>query len=199
MKRFLWLVGVVLLFALAIPAVANSIVYDNGPINGEINAWGISGEFSVSNSFALGATTDVASMHFGVWVTPGEVPATVDFGISAAAFGNDLGSGTAVALANVFQGTNSAGADVYLSSFTFPSINLAAGTYYVTLTTGLTTNGAGLFWDENDGPSVAFANSHTGPIGSESFAIDATPEPGTLLMLATGFAGIVATIRRVRF
>jgi PEP-CTERM motif len=137
-------------------------------------------------------------MHFGVWVLPGEIPATVDFGISATAFGNDLGSGTGVALSNSFQYTNSAGADVYLSSFTFPSINLAAGTYYITLANGLTTNGGALFWDENDGPSVAFANSHTGPIGSESFAIDATPEPGTLLMLATGIAGIATTIRRVR-
>ena len=199
MKRFLWLVGVVLLFALAIPAVANTIVYDNGPINGQINAWGISGEFSVSNSFTLGAAAGITSMHFGVWVTPGEVPATVDFGISATPFGNDLGSGNAVTLSNLFQFTNTAGADVYLSSFTFPSINLAAGSYYITLTTGLTTTGGGLFWDENDGPSVAFANSHTGAIGSESFAIDATPEPGTLLMLATGFAGIAGMLRRTRF
>ena len=203
MKRVLSLLGVALLLSLAVPAVAAPvIVYDNGPINGNINAWTISAGFLVSDSFTLSAATDVESVHFGVWVFPGEIPDIVDFGISAGPFGTDLAFGTGT-LSNVFQFSNGFGADVYQSSFTFTSVDLAAGTYYITLGNGFSTIGDPLFWDENDGPSLAFENT-VGPIGSESFQIDgtplnSTPEPGTLIMLATGFVGIAGSIRRKGF
>jgi hypothetical protein len=203
MKRVLSLFGVALLLSVAIPAVAAPItVYDNGPINGNINAWTISAGFLVSDSFTLLAATDVESVHFGVWVFPGDIPDVVDFGISASPFGTDLAFGTGT-LSNVFQFSNGFGADVYQSSFTFTSVDLAAGAYYITLGNGFTTNGDPLFWDENDGPSLAFENT-VGPIGSESFQIDGTPlgttpEPGTLIMLGTSILGIAGSIRRRSF
>ncbi len=201
MRRMLSLLSAVLLLAVAVPAVADTILYTNGAINGNINAWNISGTFQVSDSFTLSTRADVESMSLGIWVIPSDTPGTLQFGISASPFGTDLGSGTGT-LSNVFQFTNGFGADVYLSSFTFSSVDLATGTYYITLLNGSATNGDPLFWDENDGSSLAFENT-VGQIGSESFSLDGTvsttPEPRTLIMLGTGIVGIAGTMRRKLF
>jgi hypothetical protein len=197
MKHGLSLLGVALLLTVAVPAVAAPIIlYDNGPIIG-IGDWSISGGFVVSDSFTLSAAAAVESLHFGVLVYAGDIPDAVDWGISASPFGTDLGFGKGT-LSNVYQRP-----DIYLSSFTFTSVDLAAGTYYMSLGNGFTTNGGPLFWIDNNGPSLAFENI-VGAIGSESFQVDGTPlnttpEPGTLITLATGLLGITGSIRRRSF
>lgn len=170
MKHLLSLLSVVISISVAVPAAADITLYTNGPINGNINSYEVSSVFVVSDAFTLSAQSDVKSMSFGVWVfLPRDLPATIDWGISAAPFGSDLGSGTGT-LSNVFLFLNNLGADIYRSTFTFPSVDLGAGTYYITLSNGATNRGDPLLWDENDGPSLAFSNRF-GQIGSESFTL----------------------------
>jgi len=196
MKRMPSLLSVVLLLYVAVPAVADTLLYSNGAIDGRLNAWKISDGFEVSDSFTLYSRAHVETMSLGIWVLPGETPATLQFGFSASPFGYQLGFGAGT-LSNVFQFTNDLGLDVYLSSFTFSSVDLAAGTYYVTLFNGSATNGHALYWDQNYGDSNAYENTQ-GPIPSESFSLGtaSTPEPGTLIMLGTGLLTGVGVLRR---
>ena len=72
----------------AIPATAGTL-YDNGPINGNVNSWDItrgSGN-AVSDSFFLtAAMSGVESVHFGEWTQVEARPYTVDWEIGTAPF-----------------------------------------------------------------------------------------------------------------
>ena len=59
-----------------------SVLYDNGAINGGINAWNISNGYAVENSFTLSSASTVTGVLFGLWSNPGDVISTVDLGIS---------------------------------------------------------------------------------------------------------------------
>jgi hypothetical protein len=91
-----------------------------------------------------------------------------------------------------------AGADVYLETFSLPSLSLTSGdTYYFTLQNGVSTGGDA-YWDYNDNYATGYQGGlrgSNGAIGSETFEIlgtadTATPEPSTLLLLATGLLGL---------
>jgi hypothetical protein len=135
-------------------------------------------------------------MSLGILVPPFDIPATLQFGISASPFGTDLGSGTGTLSPNVFLNSTTSGNSsllfLYSSSFTFPSIDLAAGTYWITLFNGIDNTGFVLAWDvetPNGGPSKAFFQNTNRPIDSESFSLDGTavvPEPSTMLLFGSG-------------
>ena len=195
MRRIQSLLSVALLLSVAVPAVANRLLYSNGGIRGDTNAYNIGGG-EVTDSFALYSPAAVETMSLGVWVPRGDTPSTLTFGISTTQFGGGGGTGT---LSNVFQFTNSFGLDVYLSTLTFSRpVDLAAGAYWVTLTNGFATNGDPLLWDANFGDSDAFELDF-GPIPSESFSLFGTvttPEPGTLIMLGTGLLTGIGVVGR---
>jgi hypothetical protein len=89
-------------------------------------------------------------MSLGILVPQVDIPVTLQFGISASPFGTDLGNGTGTFSTNVFPFTTSLGnsspLDLYSSSFTCPSIDLAAGTYWITLFNGIDNTGFVLAW-----------------------------------------------------
>ena len=60
-----------------VPATAQTL-YDNGPINGNTDAWTINFGFVVSDSFTLGSAATVNSLSFGTWMFPGDVLQTAD-------------------------------------------------------------------------------------------------------------------------
>ena len=59
---------VVVLFGLSQQASA-AVLYDNGPINGTNDAWKISADGAVSDSFTLSQDSVVTGASFGVWTT----------------------------------------------------------------------------------------------------------------------------------
>jgi len=184
--------------AAAIPASAN-ILYSNGAVNGTVNGYGISPLFAVTDSFTLTSASVLTGVGgIGLWTDAvGDTPLSVQWGISGLPdFTNGAGGGGApvATLASTFL-FDTGPFSVYRSSFPLPNIALPAGVYYLSLQNGTTAQSLELFWDENDGPSVAF-QTFVGQIPSESFQILGTsvPEPNTelpLLVLLLCMVGLV--------
>jgi hypothetical protein len=169
------------------PSAQGQVVYSNGPINGTIDAWNISMGFLVTDSFTVTTPTALTGVTFGAWVNPGATPVSVDWAIGTSAFASDVSLGNAT-LTNVLHNHGTLGiSDVYASSFAITG-SVGTGTYWLTLTNAMASDGSYGFWDENDGPSMA-QQSFTGPVPSHAFQITAgfaaTPEPDSIALLAT--------------
>ena len=72
-------------------ANADSILYDNGPINGTIDAWNINYGFSTADSFTVSSQATISGVNFGDWVNhwvnQGDTPTQVEYLITTQAFG----------------------------------------------------------------------------------------------------------------
>lgn len=180
-------------------ARAASIAYSNGPINGTVTAWDITGGFSVSNSFTLATSTQLNGASVGIWTYINEYLTSVDWAITSTAFGSVLASGTATSFTNTYFGEAYGAYDVNDASFEISTPTLAAGTYYFQLFNGVSASGVA-FWDQNSGPSTAFL-AHYGsvsPIGySQAFTLTAVPEASTACLGLLGATGLLVRRRRV--
>lgn len=155
------------------PSPQDQILYDNGPINGSVDAWTINFGYSVTDSFTLGSASTITSFTFGVWAYSADTPLTVDYSISSSPFG---GAPTTLALTSSFQYSNQYGYDIDSEAASGLNIPLGPGTYWLTLQNAVTTQGNPLYWDENGGPSQA-EQSALGTIPSEAFTIIGSTGP----------------------
>jgi PEP-CTERM motif len=157
----------------------------------------------------------VTEVRFGVWNLPGDVITTVGWSITSAPnSGTIFGSGTAN-VSSSFQYLNGFGYNINQDSFLLSSLLLPAGTYFLNLQNAVVPSGDPAFWDENDGPSVAWESAvgylapvgncegggTTGPYCSESFQILGTPgqqvpEPAPILLLGAGLAALALARRK---
>jgi len=192
----------------AAPAMASTL-YSNGPINGTVDAWNTCCGLIVSDSFTLSSNSTVTSFDGGFWVGPGDSPASTSWAITT---GNPSFLGGTVVASGSGSYSNSLYClgcglgvfDIYTSTLSGLNVSLAAGTYYLELYNGLTAFGgnSSLFWDENSGPSTAYEYPFfTTGIPSQAFNIygttgTTTPEPGTLILLGSGIAGLAGMLRR---
>jgi len=206
------LLAILCLTLAAIPAVAQWS-YDNGPINGNTDAWTINFGYIVSDTFVAGGS-GVTNFSFGVWEYPGDVMSSVDWSITSGEnSGTVFGSGTASGkdLTDQFLSVNQYGYDIDKITVTGLNVGLTSGpTYWLNLQNAVVPSGNPVYWDENSGigcggdngegggcPSVA-SSGGVGTDPSESFTITSgsTPEPSSFMLFGSAVLGLAGVLRR---
>jgi hypothetical protein len=199
--------AIVLLALVAIPALAQNDIYDNGPTNGTTDGWTINFGFAVSDSFSIGPNTSVNGMNFAAWVEPGDTLQSAEVSITSSEFGGTTFFDQTVSFTQSGCVSNQYGFNVCTESATWSDLALNAGTYWLNLSNASTAAGDPLYWDENSGPSSASENS-IGTVPSESFTLlghngtappPTTPEPSSILLLGSGLLGVAGVLRRKLF
>ena len=152
--------------------------YDNGPVNGQVDAFTLNFGYAVSNSIQfVGA---VQSLNFWAWLVPGDTISSVEVSIGSQPFGSDQFDGIVnLTASDCF--TNDFGYNVCLEFGNFNPSNVS-GNAWVTLQNANLPNGDPVYWDENSGvgcqsagcPSLAQDNN-IGTIPSEAFTINGNP------------------------
>jgi len=205
LKRIVFALCLVLV---AIPALAQSTVYSNGPINGTTDAWTINSGFVVSDTFTVGSGgANVNGIVFGAWAFPGDILESSGIQITSSEFGGTTFFSGTVNFTQSGCSSNQYGFNVCVeTSAPFGPVNLAAGTYWLNLDNAVVNTGDPIYWDENSGPSMASENS-VGTIPSEAFTVlgtgtappPTTPEPGTIMLFGSGVLGLAGLLRRKLF
>jgi len=146
-------------------------IYDNGPTNGNTDAWTINLGFIVSDSFNVtSGTATVTGMSFAAWMFPGDVLGSAEVSITSSENGGTSYFDQTVNFTQSGCIMNEFGYNVCTQTTSFNGPNLNAGTYWVNLQNATVPSGNPVYWDENSGPSSA-SDNEVGTIPSESFTI----------------------------
>ena len=212
MKSILASLTLLSLLLKAIPAMAQSVVYENGPINGEGLGWTINFGFLVGDSFTVAnPSSTITGISFGAWLIPGDVLTSAEVWINSEPFldGTTYFDETlSFTPSNCF--INNYGYNICTETATFNGPTLSQGVYWLTLGNAMVPSGDPVYWDNNGGvgchsvgcPSLTWYNE--GTIPSEAFTVDgtatsstgSTPEPGSILLFASGLLGVAGLLRR---
>jgi hypothetical protein len=161
----------------AVPAMAQQqIMYENGPVNGQVNARMFNVGYAVTDSFQNNnGLLFLSGISFYVWLFPGDTITSVEVSIGSTPYGTDLFDKFVQGLgegANCFR--NRFGYNVCLLSIDF--FASPSGTAWLTLQNASTLSGNPVYWDQNSGvgcmsrgcPSLAIQKT---PFGSPSASI----------------------------
>lgn len=228
MKAKYVLLSFVIFVLAAIPVTAQSDLYDNGPTNGDIDAWPINFGYQVSDSFRLPDGGNVIGLNFAAWLYPGDVLQSAEVSITSGPFSGTTYFDQIINFTQSSCFTNGWGFSVCSESANFSNLNLNAGTYWLNMKNATVSNGDPIYWDENSGPSQAFRSVNDGQgdqvfpdaigtIPSESFTIlgqgttvacgqggtgcqasPTTPEPSSLLLFGSGGVFVFGLLSRLR-
>jgi hypothetical protein len=148
----LCLLTILCLMLAVAPAMADTL-YSNGPINGTTDAWFINFDFAVTDSFTCPyPSCEVAGLHIGIWLWPGDTMTSVQMDIGTSSFGTDQLSGVLIPTGSTDLGLNQYGLDIQQIDFEFPYIDLGGDQpYWLTLSNAVAPSGDPIYWDENSG------------------------------------------------
>jgi hypothetical protein len=195
-------------FSLALPALAGEI-YNDGPINGTVDGWTINFGFVVGDSFTVSAgTSTINGIQFGAWLEPGDTLQSAEVQIESEAGGGTIYFDQTVNFTASGCAGNQYGYNVCTETGMFNGPTLNNGTYWLLLQNAVTAEGNPVYWDENSGagctspgcPSEGYEPG--GTIPAESFTVlggpasGSTPEPGSILLFASGAVGAAGVLRR---
>jgi hypothetical protein len=193
-------------------------LYDNGPVNGNADAWNVTFGFAASDTFHLSndRSFPLTALDFWAWLEPGDTATSVEVAIGTGGyFTNDV-MDTTVSLTQSNCFSNNFGLDVCNehANFMGNGPRLGEGNYFLTLENATTVEGGPVYWDENSGvgcrspgcPSLAQENT-LGTIPSEAFTLlstsegstSPTPEPSSILLFGSGILGLAGVMRRQLF
>ena len=168
------------------PGGGGNEIYDNGPINGNTDAWTINFGFIVSDTITVNGGSTVTGMSFGAWLYPGDVLTSAEISITSEPNGGTVYVDQTVNFTQAPCTSNEFGYNVCTETSSSFSAGLPPGTYWVNLQNASVPSGSPVYWDENSGlgcqssgcPSQADNNS-VGTIPSESFTMLGSNEPPT--------------------
>ncbi len=219
MKLRIVLLTILCLMLVAVPATAQ-VLYDDGPINGTTDAWTINFGYVLADSFTLLNNSTVGGFNFGVWEFLDDRLTSVDWLITSEPVGGTVyGSGTASGknLTDQFLSVNQYGYDIDQITVTGLNVPLSSGkTYWLNLQNAVVPSGNPVYWDENSGIGCKGDNgmgggcpsqASSGGVGSdpaEAFDINgpgggSTPEPSSMILLASGVLGLAGVLRSKLF
>ncbi len=158
-------------------------IYDNGPVNGQVNALTINFGYAVTDSFYNGNGLLITNtLTFWVWLLPGDSIQSVEVSVGSTPYGTDQFHGT-VNASEYECFTNDYGYDVCLVSVDL--FGYFDGNLWLTLQNAQVPSGNPVYWDQNSGvgcmsqgcPSKALQNPSGPPtppaalVPSEAFTL----------------------------
>lgn len=223
MSKSFFLTGVLAFGLAAVPARADTTLYNNdfgGVISGDNydeDAWNIT-TFSVSDFFSLTSQATLTGFTIAIYSdTPTTLLNTLSWAITTTAFGvgecPPLACGNSVAPSSQWVIETIGPLYVLGESFSIsPGLSLSAGTYWLQITDAepVPSVGNAMYWDQSDGPSMAYGRSPGGftselpdggacnapCTGSESFFITGVPEPSSVILMVTILLGVAFGARK---
>jgi hypothetical protein len=179
------------------PRPPSTVLYSNGPVNGDANAWTINYGFAVTDSIYLEpvqAHASVTAISFYAWLYPNacltclvssDYVSSVQVQLGLTPFDNLEFDGVVTSWVASNCQLNSYGYYLCLETAVFQGPKLATGTtYWLTFQNAVVSNGGvantdAVYWDENSGvgcpspgcPSQAQENG-VGTIPSESITVE---------------------------
>ena len=211
MRIYIASLTVVCLLLLIMPASAQ-VLYENGPVNGYMYAWTINFGYVVSDTFSLYDSAQVQQVDFWTWLINPNGFVSVGISVTSQENGGTVFFNQQVntTVSGCFY--NGYGYMVCEATAELKGLQLEAGSYWLNLQNANDGDQAPVYWDENSGigcqspgcPSAA-SESAVGTIPSESFTIggcyrgqcEQTPEPYSILLFASGVAGLSGLWRKL--
>jgi len=193
---------------------AAGTVYDNGPLNGELNAYNFTTGLVVSDTFTVSKNNPtINGISIWAWRFPSDHNPTAEVTITSQANGGTV----------YFDQTGPLDeSNCYADGFGFTICQdtgtwtngpvLPNGTYWINLKNASFPSGNQVYWDMNSGVGCnspgcpSQAQDILGTIPSETFTIlgtsggdghnGTTPKTTSLLIFGAGFVGLVGLVRR---
>jgi len=200
--------SLLLTLCLAVPDSAGTI-YENGPPNGQVNAWPIGLGYFTSNTFTIAVgSQSPTGVTFTAWLYPGDTLTSLEISITSGVNGGTTYFDQVVNVSASGCFINQYGYNICTEMTSFSGPALQSGTYWLNLQNADTAGAQQVYWDQNSGigchspgcPSQAW-ESEEGPVPSESFSLlgnanGTVPEPSNIVLFGSGVVGIAGLLRR---